>query len=650
MEPEFKTPEEAISSIATFTKPAWFDAAECLPFEVLTDYEFEVFCYSLWSYENKERKVVQYGKSKDLGRDVVCYHADDIIEVIQCKHYQDNLDIGDVKKELAKLYVNMHKNSFPYKYTDLAKLTFAVTKSMSPNAKDLISHQNFWLNEVESALKAHLNLKKEQSVDADLLNFASSWFPKIELKNGHDLTVIAKKHLQLIREFFDLKVAILGDIAEVTKPLEEIKSRQVEISDKQNSMGNQLDEIHRLLISEKISKVSTPEMLHPLLAEFSLLNPGREISVDIRLDSIVFTLTEKEGSLPQPYGTVSFADTETGRVGHQKLKESIEKGTSVTLTAEEFIWMWEVSWPEGFQPRQTRPEVLVFEPQIPSKEIPVSLLYEENNLEIPALITNLKLIRWGTKESEMRVGGLEFHGGFNLIYDFDKESSTSKISIHNVSEAPILIAIKTFELCLALSKGNKLIVRDLKTQNHLFNGKATSFGDWTIEGIENTLSILKFCQKINSVFKVNLTIPKSSNSLELDTIRCVGLLITEGKSMYPTQDTSSFIFELPKDCGESMIEAITQNKSYTITLSLHSLDFQISNTMVSVPGCLLILDNPVPVIGLLNFSKAISSLDENALIKVELVCQRIIVQRLVQEDLPDVHAPLDEEGNLGVDK
>src|SRR5688572_18032689 len=65
-------------------QPAWLAGRHALPFQDLSDDEFEVFSYLLLLRECPGERIVYYGKTGDAGRDVVRTSTGNVIELIQC--------------------------------------------------------------------------------------------------------------------------------------------------------------------------------------------------------------------------------------------------------------------------------------------------------------------------------------------------------------------------------------------------------------------------------------------------------------------------------------------------------------------------------------------------------------------------------------
>ena len=93
--------------------PAWRENSHTLPIGELSSDEFEILCYLLLKAENPNDEIIYYGKSADLGRDIIHKRADGTCLLIQCKRYSQKVDKGRIREELAKLIVNVFKKKIP---------------------------------------------------------------------------------------------------------------------------------------------------------------------------------------------------------------------------------------------------------------------------------------------------------------------------------------------------------------------------------------------------------------------------------------------------------------------------------------------------------------------------------------------------------
>jgi Restriction endonuclease len=204
---------------ATPTRPPWLEAQRDLPFTTLTGDEFEVFCYRLLRQENPGEEIHYYGKTRDAGRDIVRPKAPTGSELIQCKRYGASVGIGEVRRELAKLYTNVFRGVIPERPD---RVTFYVAPDLTNQAKDLLRYQARWAEKAEAALRDHLGSEPP----AELLEFARTWWPNPGYQTALELTERATHHEDLIDSFFSVKKVLA--IKDFRKLLREERSQAPE--------------------------------------------------------------------------------------------------------------------------------------------------------------------------------------------------------------------------------------------------------------------------------------------------------------------------------------------------------------------------------------------------------------------------------------
>src|SRR5688572_20748766 len=111
------TPAEAMADLDTNpSRPPWLEHQHALPFWSLSPDEFEIFGFLLVDREHPDDKVQYYGKTGDQGRDIVWVRASDgLVTLIQCKRIAGNVGIGEIRAEMAKLFVNVFTGVIPVK-------------------------------------------------------------------------------------------------------------------------------------------------------------------------------------------------------------------------------------------------------------------------------------------------------------------------------------------------------------------------------------------------------------------------------------------------------------------------------------------------------------------------------------------------------
>ncbi len=173
--PSIETKEEAIKALPpNLTRPLLLERSLLLPFSSLTDEEFESYCYLLLKEENPKDRIRQFGKTADLGRDVVHYRSDGSTVLVQCKRYSDKVGLADIQAELAKLVVNIHKGTL----NKPDAVHFYAVPGLTAPAMGLIDDQSKWRRVARKALHNHLGHEPPQ----ELLDFAQSWWPDLDVR------------------------------------------------------------------------------------------------------------------------------------------------------------------------------------------------------------------------------------------------------------------------------------------------------------------------------------------------------------------------------------------------------------------------------------------------------------------------------------
>lgn len=227
MRPVVRTEEEARREFDSRLPPVpWLEANIALPFDDLSWDRFEIFSYLLLKREHPGEEIVYYGKTGDGGRDIVRYREDGSAELIQCKCYSGNVEVGDVREELAKLFANLHSGEIPIKPDSVARISFYAASDLTAGAKDLLRYPEKWREIAEKALTKHLR----RSPSPDLLQFALSWWPEEGFfpEIAVDLTQRAEHHKALIEEFFRIRKVVDGSIPDIVAGVEVVVERALD--------------------------------------------------------------------------------------------------------------------------------------------------------------------------------------------------------------------------------------------------------------------------------------------------------------------------------------------------------------------------------------------------------------------------------------
>ena len=192
-------------------KPDWREGRHSLPFHELSDHEFEIFCFLLVKRERPEDDVRLYGSSGDAGRDIVHRATTPggvVVRLIQCKRYDSNIAVGVVRADMAKVWVNVLNETIPERPHELV---FYVAPDLTNPAKDLLDNQSVWRRAAPTALRKHLNAPAPD----ELLRHAQEWWPTPSSQGALTLTERARRHPDLVEEFFAVRKVIDGSVNDV---------------------------------------------------------------------------------------------------------------------------------------------------------------------------------------------------------------------------------------------------------------------------------------------------------------------------------------------------------------------------------------------------------------------------------------------------
>ena len=339
------TPEQARAELGhARSKPMWLRADHSLPFRSLSPDEFEILCFLLLVTEHSGsgRKVAYYGKSGDSGRDITVT-APDEFELAQCKHYSDNVGVGVLRVELAKLFANVSAGVIPKPNA----VVFLVSSDLTAPALDLLNSQEEWRRQAPEILRDYLG---DQPTVA-LLKFAEDWWPKLGHVNGLELTRRLLVYPALVDEFFSQRSVITGNVSEVL--------------DGQRSADEKLD----LLIA--CAQQSAPKALSRILERAEQQNPGLAFSAEVSGGGdTIYKVTVRKGAGPVAIGTLKFGGAPNGKVGAEKFRKCVEEGRPAEFDPGEFDWVPKVTIPGDAKGRTTH---LSISPTVPSIRAPVRI-------------------------------------------------------------------------------------------------------------------------------------------------------------------------------------------------------------------------------------------------------------------------------------
>ncbi len=369
------------------SKPAWLQGQHSLPFQFLSDDEFEIFCYLLLRREYPEENIYYYGKTGDAGRDIVRIKEDGAIELIQCKRYQNDVGIGKIRSEIAKLYVNIHNQIILDRPNSV---TFYVVPNLTSPAQDLIDHHSKWIEIAELALKEFL--KKE--VTKELLEFATSWYPNFSKETAIDLTERAWQYKDLVEEFFAYKKVIDTE----DPKLNDILGNQEKFQSQTEQNFKELKELLEKQVIQFQPKIENVcDALKKIIIKSEEENPGIAFDVKFNSEATVFALRAKTN--PVNFGTLVFPKNEAGEHGAKKFMLAIEEGRSIELSEGEYEWEWGFKLPE-MEASPLTLKTLYFRPNISKVCIPIRLDILNNTEAVASVNFTYLRIEWFQEEGK----------------------------------------------------------------------------------------------------------------------------------------------------------------------------------------------------------------------------------------------------------
>ncbi|QDT94579.1 ATP-binding protein [Gimesia aquarii] len=209
--------DDALKEIgSTKSMPPWLERDHhLLPFSKLTGDEFEVLCFLLLKAKHPHDRIYYYGKTSDMGRDIIHTSVSGHIRLIQCKNFAKNVNLSDISSEMTKVYVNVLSGKIPKKPDEVI---FFVASDLSATVQDLLENQSEWIKIADERLEKYL--KKPPS--EELKQFARDWWPFGDRQTGIAITEDVKKYCpELIEEFFSVHKVIDANRADVRQDVHE---------------------------------------------------------------------------------------------------------------------------------------------------------------------------------------------------------------------------------------------------------------------------------------------------------------------------------------------------------------------------------------------------------------------------------------------
>lgn len=586
-------------------KIGWLESQHSLPFQFLSPDEFEIFCYLLLLRENPGENIYYYGKTGDAGRDIIRHRRDGSVELVQCKRYQNNVGLPEIKTEIAKLFANLDNKTITEKPN---QVTFYVVPDLTAPAQDLIDHHSKWIEIAETSLTAYL--KKEPPVQ--LLQFANSWWPELHKETALNLTERARKHPDLIEEFFSYKKVIDSNEPKLDTILEQGKNT-----------NSQLDEIRTLIETLRLDlqpsrNANAPDDLQEFLSYEFLTkseqeNPGLSFTMQRSTQETVLIIQSKPGGGSGTYGTLSFPNTAAGRQGQQKFKIFEEQGRDIRLELGEYEWTW-------------APTLSLLEMQgdleiraVPQPEISVSLeCLQDGEVVASVEFTNFRFVRLGTHEIEFCVKGGHLAGLITAVVSFQNKPLTFNLAANLGCVKPDK-AKRTLQLLLALLHGGKLQIKSLASDAPLSIGSIVNNIHLREEQLEEYIRLLDYLIKINREFALDLRYPKIFDADAENKAKLIVSAIEHGQVEY----SRGIIWF--NDRRQDALELIKRLRTgEPLQLAVDERNYPLLGQALPMGKSRIVFQNIFPIDGLPALEQAVQDLGESDKLQIALQYDRAI--------------------------
>ncbi|MBD1932271.1 MULTISPECIES: restriction endonuclease [Cyanophyceae] len=591
------------------SKPAWLESQHSLPFHSLSADEFEIFCYLLLRQENPGENIFYYGKTGDAGRDIVRIKPDRSVELIQCKRYQNNVGISEVRTEIAKLYINLHHKIIP----DCPnKVTFYVVPDLTAPAQDLIFQHSKWLDIAESALAEYL----KKAPPKELLDFSLSWYPQFSKETAIDLTQRAWKHQDLIEEFFRHKKVIDSDDPKLNAILNQGESAKSQLDELPNKV---VEAIIRQLYLQPPKIVNAPDdiqklLSHEFLSKSEQENPGLAFTVQRSTQETVLIIQPKPSAGSGTYGTLSFPNTAAGRQGKLKFKIFEEEGQAIRLEPGEYEWTW--------TPTLCLPQMqgeLEIHPVVPQREIPISLkCLQDKEMVASVDFAYLRIVRIGTNEIEFCMKGGHLAGLITIVVSFLNKPLRFNLAA-NLGSVKAEQAKCTVQLLLAMLRGGRLQIKSWEFDAPLVINFIVTNSDLRQEKLEEYIKFLDYLIKINREFNLDLRYPNNVDANTEETVELIVSAIEHGQIEYP----SGTIRLHRRQEALKIVELLRTRNPLNLEME-DEKKYQLIGHDLLMGKSRIIFENIFPIDGLLEMEQAVQALPESDNLQIALRYDRAI--------------------------
>lgn len=591
---------------STRTQPPWLERSDSLPFEQLSSDEFEILSYLLLLNEKPEHRdgIFYYGKTKDLGRDIFIITSEEV-EVIQCKHYKDNVSIGEVRWEMAKLFVNVHKGAI---HPKPSKITFYISKDLTSPATDLLVSQEHWLKNMDQALEEFLG----EAPNDDLIAFCKEWWPKTAKEDSIKLTHRLKPYDELIDEFFTIKKVVTQNLLNpICQKLDKLDKL------------DQINDLVQSLLLRQQRPTSGPEGMQELIRQLEAHNPGFSItaqSTNIETTFIVQNISVNEAVIVE---APSFPDTEAGNCGREKFRQLIEEGREIEFLKGEVEWAFPLK--RGPWAEETLPELIKIGRTTPKTRIPVTLrLLNSADMEVATIgLTYLSLVRMGTKEMEIAISGGQLAGQISIIASL---IDVTKIKLNLSLDLTTIRAVHAYGTLQFLNMSNQSEMLDIvsaENGDRLFRGMGIKL-NYDKEKYKSWERLSKWLVVINTSLGKDYRYPKNTlTQNEINDIERAAIAIEFGEVSDPTGLGGELCISVNKEMLTKLMVFWEIHQAVNIN-AIKSEPFTVLEDAVDLGPINMSLVNALPKIDIDELLEKIQIMDDDEALGIPLSYETII--------------------------
>ena len=572
--PSINDPNLALADLGgPSSRPAWLQGQTCLPFNALSDDEFEVFCYLLLDREKLDgERVLYYGKTGDRGRDIVIVGADQTIEFVQCKHYSRSVGLNEVREELAKWCKYFYEGKLREKPE---RAYLYVSTDLTPSALDFMRNREAW----KRACGDVLSRLEKRRPDTQITKFAQEWWLPVEHEIGARITERARRFPDLIKMFFELRAVVdTEEAAQLRRATQEFT------------------EFVALAEHEKASRG-----FERILRETEQRNPGLSIAAKVTPNQRSFEIRPAPGAAALQYGRLTLISDRKGLRGVEKIEECLDTGKPVELSEGEFKWdsALDLSLLSPAEGRQTKFSIV---PGVAPTVVPVRLVCRKNGKKVREIgFAESRLLARGRRSLEIGISRGELAGEIRLTQDTRKRTNTF-VFTPDFCNFTASLALGTARFMACLVNNAELEIQPIGRER--IRIKIPIERPATPEGFSIVVHVLETLCRLNEEFSIDIRLPATFTSEEVDELEFLRRAMRGGRVVEPNP-RSEFTVNLTRQGGEVFVDHL--GSSIPLTVTAHrTISFSIFGTDLPALELRSILEAIRPVTPVTDLQEALT--------------------------------------------